>query len=164
MIVMTQEPVPVNSSVEVNYSIEQVKKSIEDLLRVYPQYFIVSKNGVCHDLGTYVFTRPKGVNTPTLRISLSEIDATKTKIDINCSASSFIVTPPELQTAITEVHNILMAKLKGVSGQRLKNIIKQNDSDNNAWGCLKSIGWIGCLAIPLLIAAIFFICAIIMIL
>lgn len=162
MVLTTQEPVPVNSSVDVNYPIEEVKKCIEELLKDYPQCFVVCKNGVCPELGTYVFSRPKGVDTPTLRLSLSVIDPTKTRIDINCSASSFTVTPPGLQLAITEVHNILMAKLRGTSGEELKQIIKQNDSGNNAWGCLKSIGWFGCLGIPLLIGAIIFGVAIIM--
>lgn len=162
MVLMTQEPAPVNSSVDVNYSIEEVKSCIEELLWQYPNFFVVCKNGVSHELGTYVFSRPKGVDTPTLRISLSAIEATKTRIDINSSASSFTVTPPDLQIAITEVHNILMAKLRGESGDALKHIIKQNDSGNNAWGCLKTIGWTGCLGIPLLICAIIFGVAIIM--
>lgn len=159
---MTREPVPINSVVEVNYSIEQVKGCIEYLLRAYPEDFIVGKNGVCKELGSYVFSRPKGVSTPTLRISLSVVDPEKTRIDITCSSSCFTVTSSELQTAITEVQNILMARLKGISGQRLKDIIKQNDSGNNAWGCLKSIGCLGCLGIPTLIALVIFGLAVIM--
>lgn len=155
MIGIVNEPVPINSSVELNYPIEEVKKSIDRLLKDFPQSFVVCKNGVNHELGTYVFSRPKGVNTPTLRLSLYKVETSKTRIDINCSASSFTVTPLDLQIAITEVHNILMAKLKGYSDDKLKHVIKQNDRDNNAWGCLKSIGWMGCLGIPLLFFFIF---------
>lgn len=150
MIGIQNEPVPINSSIEINYTIEDVKKCIEELLKNYPQYFIAKKNGVSHELGTYVFSRPKGIDTPTLRLTLSEIDRLKTKIDINCSSSSFTVTPPDLQLAITEVHNILMAKLKGSSKEELTRIIKQNDKGNDTWGCLKSIGCLGFLGIPLL--------------
>lgn len=150
MIGIPNEPVPVNSSIEINYPIEDVKKCIEELLRTYPQHFIANKNGVSHELGTYVFSRPKGIETPTLRVTVSEIERLKTKIVINCSSSSFLVTPPDLQLAITEVHNILMANLKGCSKEELTRIIKQNDKGNDAWGCLKSIGCLGFFGIPLL--------------
>lgn len=97
------EPVPVNTSVDLNYSAEQVKQAIEYLIRRYPAYFVAQKKAINHELGTYVFSRPKGIDTPTLRLTVRPIDTAKASVDINCSASSFTVTPPDLQLAITEV-------------------------------------------------------------
>lgn len=37
------EPVPVNTSVDLNYSAEQVKQAIEYLIRRYPAYFVAQK-------------------------------------------------------------------------------------------------------------------------
>ena len=49
------------------------------------------KNGVSHALGTYVFTRPKGVNTPTIRMTVQEVGSDKTKIIFNSSSSNELV-------------------------------------------------------------------------
>ena len=125
------EPVPVNTSVDLNYSAEQVKQAIEYLIRRYPAYFVAQKKAINHELGTYVFSRPKGIDTPTLRLTVRPIDTAKASVDINCSASSFTVTPPDLQLAITEVQNIIMAKLHNVSNGELDYIIKQNNGSNN---------------------------------
>lgn len=140
MMLIPESPMPVNSCIEVNYPIEKVKNGIEELLRDYPKYFIVGKNGCCSEIGTYVFTRPKGINTPTLRITLSQINDLKTKIDINSSSSSFMVDSPDLQIAITEVYNIFIAKLKNFSEKEIKKVIKQNNSGNGVWGCVKTFG------------------------
>lgn len=91
-------------------------------------------------LGTYVFTRPKGVNTPTIRMTVQEVGSDKTKIIFNSSSSSFTVTAPELQTSISEVQNILLAVLKGVRNQELEAIIKSNNSGNGCFSCMQSIG------------------------
>lgn len=146
------EPVPVNTSVDLNYSAEQVKQAIEYLIRRYPAYFVAQKKAINHELGTYVFSRPKGIDTPTLRLTVRPIDTAKASVDINCSASSFTVTPPDLQLAITEVQNIIMAKLHNVSNGELDYIIKQNNSGNGLWGCFKSIS---CLGVFILILFVF---------
>lgn len=126
-----------------NYPIEQVKQAIGYLMTNYPTDFIVQKNGINQELGTYVFARPKGVDTPTIRFTVESVETQKTRLNINCSASSFTVTPPDLQLAITEVYNILIAKLHNVSKNVLDVIVKQNNSGNGVWGCFKSLSCLG---------------------
>lgn len=100
------------------------------------------------------FSRPKGIDTPTLRLTVRPIDTAKASVDINCSASSFTVTPPDLQLAITEVQNIIMAKLHNVSNGELDYIIKQNNSGNGLWGCFKSISCLGVFILILFVLGI----------
>ena len=138
------EPVPVNTSVDLNYSAEQVKQAIEYLIRRYPAYFVAQKKAINHELGTYVFSRPKGIDTPTLRLTVRPIDTAKASVDINCSASSFTVTPPD----------IIMAKLHNVSNGELDYIIKQNNSGNGLWGCFKSISCLGVFILILFVLGI----------
>lgn len=152
MLIINTEAAPVNSSITVNYPLEWVKKCIEELLKDYSQYFVVVKNGNNSELNTYVFSRPKGIDTPIIRITLAQIEDFKTQIDINASSQSFTVTPPDLQLAITEILNILVAKLKGSTGDKLEKILKKNNSGNGTWGCLKTIG---CGAILLFIVFFF---------
>lgn len=138
---VTTNPVPVTNEIVVSYPLEKVKQAISLLLECYsPKYFVPEKNGVSHALGTYVFTRPKGVNTPTIRMTVQEVGSDKTKIIFNSSSSSFTVTAPELQTSISEVQNILLTVLKGVRNQELEAIIKSNNSGNGCFSCMQSIG------------------------
>lgn len=86
---VTTNPVPVTNEIVVSYPLEKVKQAISLLLECYsPKYFVPEKNGVSHALGTYVFTRPKGVNTPTIRMTVQEVGSDKTKIIFNSSSSS----------------------------------------------------------------------------
>lgn len=138
---ITTNPVPVTNEIVVDYSIEKVKQAISLLLECYsPKYFVPEKNGICPVLGTYVFARPKGVNTPTMRLTVQEVESDKTKIVFNSSSSSFIVTAPELQASISEVQNILLAVLKGARNQELESVIKTNNSGNGCFSCMQSIG------------------------
>ena len=148
---MSTEPIPVTSKVTVDFPIGDVKESIQYLLRVFPQYFIAKKNGINEELGTFVFSRPKGVDTPTIRLTLSAVDEKSTNVEIHCSSSSFTPTPPDLQVAITEVQNILMAKLNGKPDEAIKEVIKKNNSGNGVWGCLKTIGCIVVVGIMILV-------------
>lgn len=148
---MPTEPTPVTSKVTVAFPIGDVKKAIAYLIRVFPQYFVAKKNGINEELGTYIFDRPKGVDTPTIRLTLSAVDEKSTNVEIHCSSSSFTSTPPDLQVAITEVQNILMAKLDGKSDEAIKEVIKKNNSGNGVWGCLKSIGCIVVVGIMFLV-------------
>ena len=148
---MPTEPTPLTSKVTFTFPIGDVKESIQYLLRVFPQYFIAKKNGINDELGTFVFDRPKGVDTPTIRLTLSAVDEKSTNVEIHCSSSSFTSTPPDLQVAITEVQNILMAKLNGKSDEAIKEVIKMNNSGNGVWGCLKTIWCIVIVVIMILV-------------
>ena len=118
------------------------------MLKTYPQYFIAKKNGINNDLGTYLFDRPKGVDTPTIRITLSAINDNQTKLDINCTSQSMTASSADYQVAITEVQNIIMAKLNEKSEQEILEVLKKNNSGNGVWGCIKNIG---CVVIIVLI-------------
>lgn len=145
------EPTPVTNKVTIAFPIGDVKKAIRYLMREFPQYFIAKKNGINEELGTYVFDRPKGVDTPTIRLTLSTIDDNNTNVEMHCSSSSFTSTPPDLQVAITEVQNILMAKLNGKSDEAIKETIKKNNSGNGVLGFLKSIGCIVVVGIMIIV-------------
>ena len=147
---MPSEPTPVTNRVTIAFPIGEVKKAIRYLLREFPQYFVAKKNGINEELATYVFDRPKGVDTPTIRLTLSAVDDGNTTVEIHCSSSSFTSTPPDLQVAITEVQNIMMAKLNGKSDEAIKDVIKKNNSGNGLFGCLKSIGCIVVVGIMIL--------------
>ena len=56
--------------------------------------------------------------------------------------------------AITEVQNIIMAKLHNVSNGELDYIIKQNNSGNGLWGCFKSISCLGVFILILFVLGI----------
>ena len=148
---MPMEPTPVTSRVTITFPIGDVKETILYLIRVFPRYFVAKKNGINEELGTFVFDRPKGVDTPTIRLTLSAVDEKNTNVDIHCSSSSFTSTAPDLQVAITEVQNILMAKLNGKSDEAIKKVIKKNNSGNGVWGCLKTIGCIVVMGIIILV-------------
>lgn len=138
---------PLSSSVTVDFPLEKVKEAVSFLLNKYPQYFIAKKNGINNDLGTYIFDRPKGIDTPTMRITLSAISDNQTKVDINCSSQSMTASSADYQVAITEVQNILAAKLNGKSDQEILEVLKKNNSGNGVWGCIKSIGCVVIVAI-----------------
>lgn len=141
MILVTDTVVPATNEIIVDYPILNVKQAIAFLLESYsPKYFIPEKNGINHTFGTYVFSRPKGINTPTIRLTLQQIEENKTKIAFNSSSSSVIVTSSELQTSISEVENIILGVLKGAKNEELKAIIKSNNSGNGCFSCIQSIG------------------------
>ena len=131
---------PLSSSATVGFPLEKVKEAVTFLLNNYSQYFIAKKNGINNDLGTYIFDRPKGIDTPTIRITLSSISDNQTKVDINCSSQSMTTSSADYQLAITEVQNILAAKLNGKSDQEILEVLKMNNSGNGVWGCIKGIG------------------------
>ena len=139
---MNIEPIPVTSKVTIAFPIGDVKDSIRFLIEEFPQYFIPQKNGINEDLGTYVFNRPKGVDTPTIRLTLSAVDENNTNVEFHCSSSSITSSTPDMQVAITEVLNILIDKLNGKSIEEIKETIKKNNSGNGVFGCFKSIGCI----------------------
>lgn len=134
------EPTPVTSKVIVSFPITTVKDAVRSLLRSYPKFFITKKNGINDELGTYIFDRPKGIDTPTIRITLQKVNENQTCIELHSSSRSMTSTAPDLQLSITEVQNILMAKLSGKSRNDILKIIKRNNSGNGVWGCIKSLG------------------------
>lgn len=138
---------PLSSSVSIDFPLDKVKEAVSFLLKTYPQYFIAKKNGINNDLGTYIFDRPKGIDTPTMRITLSALDDKRTKVDINCTSQSMTSSSADYQVAITEVQNILMAKLNRKSEQEILEVLKNNNSGNGVWGCIKSIGCVVIIAL-----------------
>ncbi len=139
---------PLSSAISIDFPLVKVKEAVSFLLKTYPQYFIAKKNGINNDLGTYLFDRPKGVDTPTIRITLSAINDNQTKLDINCTSQSMTASSADYQVAITEVQNIIMAKLNEKSEQEILEVLKKNNSGNGVWGCIKNIG---CVVIIVLI-------------
>lgn len=131
---------PLYSIITFDFPLNQVKDAINFLLQMFPQYFIAKKNGINNVLGTYVFDRPKGVDTPTIRMTVSSIDNNKTKVEFSCSSNSISASSSDYQVAITEVQNILIAKLKGRTDQEVLEVIKKNNSGNGFWGGLKTVG------------------------
>lgn len=64
-MLITETATPATNEIIVDYPIQNVKQAIAFLFECYsPKYFIPEKNGINHTLGTYVFSRPKGINTP----------------------------------------------------------------------------------------------------
>lgn len=141
---------PVSTRIIVKYPIEVVKDAIDSLLKKYPQYFLVKKNGVNAALGTYLFDRPKGIDTPTIRLMLSSIDELNTAIEINCSSDTATTSSSNYQVAISEVQNILVAKLNGKTDDEMLAIIKDNNSGNGFIGCVKTFGCIAFIIIAIL--------------
>lgn len=133
------EPTPISVHATIHFPLNEVKGAIRSLLATFPQYFIRKKNSTNEELGTYVFDRPKGVDTPTIRLTVSTVNEEDTNIEIQCSSNSFTATS-DLQIAVAEVQNILMAKLNGKSDDEIKKVIKKNNSGNGVLGCFKSIG------------------------
>lgn len=151
---LLSESAPVSTHFEVDYPLSVVKDAIRYLLTTYPQYFIVKKNGINEEVGTYLFDRPKGTKTPTIRLTVSANDNEKSKIEIHCSSNSFDSYPADKQLAITEVQNILMAKLSGQSDGEIETVIRQNNSGNGFVGCAKSIGCLIVLGIMIILLVI----------
>jgi hypothetical protein len=60
------------------------------------------------------------------------------------------VSPTDLQIAITEVQNILMSELKGEDNDNILKTIKENNSGNGLWGCLKTVGCLAFICIIIL--------------
>ena len=73
MLLIPDKATPITNEIIVDYPILNVKQAIAFLLKYYsPKYFIPIKNGINHTLGTYVFSRPKGINTPIIRLTLQQ--------------------------------------------------------------------------------------------
>lgn len=141
MLLIPDKATPITNEIIVDYPILNVKQAIAFLLKYYsPKYFIPIKNGINHTLGTYVFSRPKGINTPIIRLTLQQTEDNKTKIVLNSSTDCITVTPSELQTSISEVENIVLSVLKGAKKEELDAIIKSNNSGNGCFSCIQSIG------------------------
>ena len=117
---------PISSSISIVFPLDKVKEAVSFLLKTYPQYIIAKKNGINNDLGTYIFDRPKGIDTPTMRITLSAIGDNQTHVDMSCTSQSMTASSADYQVAITEVQNILMAKLNGKSEQEILEVLKKN--------------------------------------
>ena len=141
MILMNDIAIPATNDVLVDYPIQNVKQAVAFLLECYsPKYFIPKKNGINPTLGTYVFSRPKGIKTPTIRLTLHQIEGNKTKMVFSSSSDGFAVSSSELQTSISEVENIILGVLKGANKKDLDAIIKSNNSGNGCFSCIQSIG------------------------
>lgn len=140
-MLITETATPATNEIIVDYPIQNVKQAIAFLFECYsPKYFIPEKNGINHTLGTYVFSRPKGINTPTIRLTIQQVEENKTKIVLNSSSSGITVTTQALQTSISEVENIILGILKGARNEELNAIIKSNNSGNGCFSCIQTIG------------------------
>lgn len=130
----------------VDYPISNVKDAIAFLLKRYsPKYFIPQKNGINNTLGTYVFSRPKAARgTLLIKLTLQKVEENKTKIVFSTTES---LSPTNIQTAIMEVENIILAVLQGARNKKLDAILKSNNSGN---GCFNYMATCGCFMLLLL--------------
>ncbi|MBR3089858.1 MAG: hypothetical protein IKH02_12685 [Prevotella sp.] len=144
------DPTPITNTVILDYPLDKVKFAIHSLLSKYPRYFIAKKNGINDELHTYIFDRPKGIDTPTIRMTLLSLEGNKTSVEFYCTSNSMTVSPTDLQIAITEVQNILMSELKGEDNDNILKTIKENNSGNGLWGCLKTVGCLAFICIIIL--------------
>lgn len=114
-------------------NIDNVKNALKDILKLNPTRFICDKNGINDLMLTYSFGELKCAYVVTLQ----KIDENTTKIIIDCSEryGGLNLSVASLQLYVTELLNILSARLNGASDEEILGVMKNNNSDSAVSGC-----------------------------
>ena len=127
---------PVTTTVTFNYPMVVFAHSLHDLIQSYPSAFLKKKENV--GIGYFVFDRPKGIDTPTIEVRMSNLGPQNTSVVITATTAVVYTSSADLQIDVSEIVDILSSKLHGVIN--MEAVIKRNNSGNGLWGHIKTLG------------------------
>ena len=115
---------------EIDFSINDVKNAIKDILEKNRVRFLHKEKDINDVFNTYKFDEIKC----SYNITLIKVSENSTKITLTCSerGGGFTPTMASLESYVSEFMNILSKKLSGATDEEMKKALKENNSDGTA--------------------------------
>jgi hypothetical protein len=127
----------------INFNIDDVKKSIKNILKSNKTRFIHDEKDLNDIFSTYSFGEIKC----SYLVALTKVDDNSTKITITCSPRNdgLETSMASLEKYTGELLNIISSKLSGATDEEMVQIINDNNSDgvlSNINGTIELISFV----------------------